>query len=104
MVALPGALGSRAIDRAEERRVETLKANGYNAIRTSHNPVSQAFVAACDRLGVLLMEEAFDCWSVAPPESALRTLLTDFTRRSVGTWGRTRTTTTCTFGTTGGAT
>jgi len=57
-----GALGSRAIDRAEERRVETLKANGYNAIRTSHNPVSQAFVAACDKLGVLLMEEAFDCW------------------------------------------
>jgi len=57
-----GALGSRAIDRAEERRVEILKANGYNAIRTSHNPVSQAFVAACDKLGMLLMEEAFDCW------------------------------------------
>ena len=34
-----GPLGSRSIDRAEERRVETLKANGYNAIRTSHNPV-----------------------------------------------------------------
>ena len=52
-----GPLGSRSIDRAEERRVETLKANGYNAIRTSHNPVSPAFVAACDRLGMLLMEE-----------------------------------------------
>ena len=36
---------------------------GYNAIRTSHNPVSRAFVAACDKLGVMLMEEAFDCWS-----------------------------------------
>ena len=33
-----------------------------NAIRTSHNPVSPAFVAACDKLGVMLMEEAFDCW------------------------------------------
>ena len=57
-----GPLGAKAIDRAEERRVELLKGLGYNAIRTSHNPVSPAFVAACDRLGVLLMEEAFDCW------------------------------------------
>ena len=57
-----GPLGSRAIPRAEERRVELLKAAGYNAIRTSHNPPSQAFVAACDRLGVILMVEAFDTW------------------------------------------
>jgi beta-galactosidase len=42
--------------------VEVLKKAGYNAIRTSHNPVSPAFVAACDKLGMLLMEEAFDCW------------------------------------------
>ena len=55
-------MGSLAIDRAEERRVELLKSHGYNAIRTSHNPVSRAFVDACNRLGVLLMEEAFDCW------------------------------------------
>jgi len=58
-----GPLGSRTIDRAEERRVENLKAVGYNAIRTSHNPVSPAFIDACDRLGVLVMEEAFDCWN-----------------------------------------
>lgn len=57
-----GPLGSKTLDRAEERRVEVLKNAGYNAIRTSHNPVSPAFVAACDRLGMLLMEEAFDCW------------------------------------------
>ena len=44
-------MSQAAIDRAEERRVETLKANGYNAIRTSHNPVSPAFLDACDRLG-----------------------------------------------------
>jgi beta-galactosidase len=58
-----GALGTKAISRAEERRVEILKANGYNAIRTSHNPVSPAFLDACDRLGVLVMDEAFDCWA-----------------------------------------
>jgi len=57
-----GPLGSMALDRAEERRVEVLKANGYNAIRTSHNPPSPAFLDACDRLGVVVMNEAFDCW------------------------------------------
>ena len=57
-----GPLGSAAIDRAEERRVELLKAQGYNAIRTSHNPVSPAFLAACDRLGMMVMCEAFDTW------------------------------------------
>jgi len=57
-----GVLGSVAIDRAEERRVELLKANGFNAIRTSHNPPSPAFLDACDRLGMLVLDEAFDMW------------------------------------------
>ncbi|MEO7932608.1 MAG: glycoside hydrolase family 2 TIM barrel-domain containing protein [Chthoniobacterales bacterium] len=57
-----GPLGSATIDRAEERRVELMKANGFNAIRTSHNPPSPAFLDACDRLGVLVIDEAFDCW------------------------------------------
>jgi beta-galactosidase len=56
-------LGSAAFDRAEERRVEMTKAAGYNAIRTSHNPPSQAFLNACDRLGVLVIDEAFDMWN-----------------------------------------
>jgi beta-galactosidase len=57
-----GPLGAAAIDRAEERRVELMKASGFNAIRTSHNPPSAAFLDACDRLGVLVIDEAFDCW------------------------------------------
>ena len=57
-----GPLGSACIPRAEERRVEILKANGYNAIRTSHNPPSTHFLDACDRLGMLVIDEAFDCW------------------------------------------
>jgi len=57
-----GPLGSKAYDRAEERKVELLKASGFNAIRCSHNPPSPAFLAACDRLGMLVMDEAFDCW------------------------------------------
>ena len=57
-----GPLGAAAVDRAEERRVELLKAQGYNAIRTSHNPPSPQFLDACDRLGVMVMCEAFDTW------------------------------------------
>jgi beta-galactosidase len=57
-----GLLGSAVIDRAEERRVELMKASGFNAIRTSHNPPSPAFLDACDRLGVVVMDEAFDQW------------------------------------------
>ena len=57
-----GLLGSATYDRAEERRVELLKANGFNAIRTSHNPPSKQFLDACDRLGMLVIDEAFDMW------------------------------------------
>jgi len=57
-----GPLGARAYDRAEERRVELLKACGYNAVRCAHNPPSPAFLDACDRLGMLVIDEAFDMW------------------------------------------
>jgi beta-galactosidase len=59
-----GILGAATFDRAEQRRVELLKANEYNAIRASHNPPSRQFVEACDRLGVLLINEAFDMWQI----------------------------------------
>jgi len=57
-----GVLGACAFDRAEERKIEILKASGFNAIRTAHNPPSPALLDACDRLGMLVMDEAFDCW------------------------------------------
>ncbi len=57
-----GPLGAVAIDRADQRRIEILEANGFNAIRTSHNPPSQGFLDACDRAGILVMDEAFDMW------------------------------------------
>ena len=57
-----GPLGAAAFDRAEERRVELLKAAGYNAVRTAHNPPSPAFLDACDRLGLLVLDEPFDVW------------------------------------------
>jgi beta-galactosidase len=57
-----GPLGSVAIDRAEERKIELLKQNGYNAVRLAHNPFSSKLLEACDRLGLLVINETFDMW------------------------------------------
>jgi beta-galactosidase len=60
-----GLLGAATFKRAEERRVRIMRENGYNAIRTSHNPPSEAFLDACDRLGMLVIDESFDMWEQA---------------------------------------
>ncbi len=57
-----GVIGAATIDRAEERRVELLRAAGFNAIRSAHHPMSKAMLAACDRVGMLVMDETFDMW------------------------------------------
>ena len=57
-----GSLGMETYQAAVDRRIRTLKKYGVNAIRTSHNPVSPEFIEACDRLGMLVFEEAFDQW------------------------------------------
>jgi len=57
-----GPLGSAAIDRAEERKIELFKNAGYNAIRCSCNPPSPYLLDVCDRLGVLVIDEIFDNW------------------------------------------
>ncbi|MED3794922.1 glycoside hydrolase family 2 TIM barrel-domain containing protein [Niallia alba] len=57
-----GILGACAFSDAEERRVRILKQAGYNAIRSGHSPCSRALLDACDRLGMYVMDEAFDGW------------------------------------------
>jgi len=57
-----GLLGAAAFDRAEERRVELMKAYGYNAVRTAHNPPSEVFLNACDKIGMLVIDEFTDMW------------------------------------------
>ena len=57
-----GPLGSAAIDRAEERKIELLKNAGFNAIRCSHNPPSPYLLDVCDRLGMLVIDEFADMW------------------------------------------
>jgi beta-galactosidase len=58
-----GIIGAATIPRAEERRVERLKAAGFNALRSAHQPMSRAMLDACDRVGMLVMDEAFDAWT-----------------------------------------
>ena len=60
-----GPLGAATITRAEYRRVEILKAAGFNAIRSAHNPISRATLDACDRIGMLVMDELTDVWTEA---------------------------------------
>ena len=57
-----GVLGARAFDDAEIRKVRQMKEAGFNLIRTSHNPTTRAFLDACDSIGVLVIDEAFDGW------------------------------------------
>ncbi|HJA65735.1 MAG TPA: DUF4982 domain-containing protein [Candidatus Mediterraneibacter cottocaccae] len=59
-----GLLGACAFDFAEKRKVRLLKENGYNAIRSAHNPCSKALLDACDELGMLVMDEYVDMWYI----------------------------------------
>ena len=59
-----GLLGACAFDFAEERKVRLLQRAGYNAIRSSHNPCSKALLEACDRLGMLVIDEYVDMWYI----------------------------------------
>ncbi len=59
-----GILGARCYEEAEERKIRILKKNGYNAVRSAHNPCSKAILKACDKLGVMMMDEYCDMWYI----------------------------------------
>ncbi|MDO5540731.1 MAG: glycoside hydrolase family 2 TIM barrel-domain containing protein [Eubacteriales bacterium] len=59
-----GVLGACAYDFAEYRKIRILKENGYNAVRSAHNPCSEAMLRACDELGMLMMDEYVDVWYI----------------------------------------
>lgn len=57
-----GCLGAAINTRALERQIEILKGMGCNAIRTSHNPPAPELLDLCDKMGMIVMDEAFDMW------------------------------------------
>ena len=59
-----GILGANTLKHAEERRCRQLKEAGFNAIRSAHHPMSKAMLDACDRYGMLVMDELSDMWTV----------------------------------------
>ena len=60
-----GILGATSLYDCEYRRVKLHKDNGFNAIRCAHNPPSRDFLEACDRLGIMVIDEAFDMFRMS---------------------------------------
>ena len=81
-----GPLGAASIDRAEERKIEVLKKTGFNAIRTSHNPPSPALLDACDRLGMLVIDEIFDMWETPKKEQDYHLFFREWWQKDVESW------------------
>lgn len=73
-----GAFGMAVPLDVYERRLRTLKSLGVNAIRTAHHPFGPEFLDLCDRLGFVVMDEAFDMWTVAKNPQDYHLFFTDW--------------------------
>lgn len=78
-----GIMGAAAFDRAEVRKVELMKKAGFNAVRTSHNHPSEAFLYACDSIGLLVIDEAFDGWRTAKTTYDYSTLIDKYWQEDI---------------------
>ncbi|HEX9109144.1 MAG TPA: glycoside hydrolase family 2 TIM barrel-domain containing protein, partial [Longimicrobiales bacterium] len=78
-----GAVGAAVPEAVWERRLIVLKAMGSNAIRTSHNPPSPEFLDLCDRLGFLVMAEAFDEWTMGKTPGGYHNYFREWSERDV---------------------
>jgi beta-galactosidase len=83
-----GALGAAVPEAVWQRRLELLKAMGANAIRTSHNPPAPEFLDLCDRLGFLVMAEAFDEWTVGKVDQGYHRYFAEWSERDVSDFVR----------------
>lgn len=79
-----GLLGAASYDAAEARKVRLLKEGGFNAVRTSHNPPSPAFLDECDRQGLLVIDEAFDGWRESKTPSDYSLWIDEWGTRDMG--------------------
>lgn len=78
-----GILGACTYPEVEERRIRILKQAGYNAVRSAHNPASKYLLEACDRLGMLMMDEYVDCWYMHKTEHDYASYVTDWWREDL---------------------
>ena len=78
-----GAVGTAVPERVWERRLVALKAMGVNAIRTSHNPPAPEFLDLTDRLGFLVMAEAFDEWTFGKVPEGYHKYFAEWSERDV---------------------
>ncbi|MCM1108520.1 MAG: DUF4982 domain-containing protein [Clostridium sp.] len=78
-----GCLGAAAYKDAEWRKALLMKEAGFNAVRTSHNPPSEEFLNACDQLGLLVIDEAFDGWNESKTPHDYSTLLDQWWTRDL---------------------
>ncbi len=78
-----GILGARSYHAAEARKVALLKEAGFNAVRTSHNIPSTAFLDECDRQGLLVIDEVFDGWRDSKTPADYSTLFDNWWKKDV---------------------
>ena len=78
-----GALGTAFNTRAMERKLEILKEMGANALRTAHNPPAPEVLELCDRMGILVIDEAFDSWRKAKKPNGYNLLFDDWAGRDL---------------------
>ncbi|MDE6260538.1 MAG: DUF4982 domain-containing protein [Oscillospiraceae bacterium] len=78
-----GVLGACCYQDAEWRKIRILKENGYNAIRSAHNPCSKTLLDACDHLGVLVMDEYIDHWYIHKTEHDYVTYFMDWWKQDL---------------------
>ena len=83
-----GAVSAAVPERIWRYRLESLKAMGANAIRTSHNPPTPEFLALCDSLGFLVMAEAFDEWTIGKVEKGYHDYFAEWSDRDLADFVR----------------
>ena len=78
-----GALGMAINTAALKRQIKILQGMGCNAIRTSHNPPAPELLDLCDRMGMLVMDESFDCWRKGKTKNDYHLLFDDWHERDL---------------------
>ena len=78
-----GALGTAFNTRAAQRQLEILKEMGVNAVRTSHNPPAPELLDLCDAMGILVMDEAYDCWKEGKAKNGYNLLFDDWSEQDM---------------------